>query len=375
MPNRSKSNTSTWKGGFTEQSVNTPDFRKKKELGLLLPDNDYSWNRWDYFSTLTSTYMGLRSELDRAPGESLLGRLSQGYWTQVVGGARFGYGTTADGIHQILRNKLNRRLWDAPIDLGVALSEYRETANLVAGSMAKAAKWYKDIRKHPFATARRTLDQLKAGSNVPTAAKAAANAWLGYSYAVKPLMQDCYGAVKALTDGIGADIPVHVIRVSYKESLTASNDAVFSPMNRNTVAVKGDVKGSGRMIFYVDNPFTYTLDQLGVLNPLSLTWELIPFSFVVDWFLPIGNMLRGVRPPAGAKFAKAYTYVKAEVTWERSSVITTETPGWNTKGFGKLSNKTRKVMSQFPRFEYVRPDLSLSYNQLASGMSLLIQLL
>jgi hypothetical protein len=31
--------------------------------------------------------------------------------------------------------------------------------------------------------------------------------------------------------------------------------------------------------------------QLGLLDPLSVVWENIPYSFVVDWFIPIGDYL------------------------------------------------------------------------------------
>lgn len=374
MPNRSNSNTSTWVGNWSEMSLNTPNFRKKVETGQLLPDNNYRWSRNDYFSTPEMTYSGLRTELQASGLESLVGRLSNGYWTQSAGGAKFGYGLTSEVLHQILRNKLNQRLWEAPIDLGVSLGEYRETANLVAGSMVEAARLYRGIRKHPFALAKKYVKKL-THPDVPAAAKAAANAWLGYSYAVKPLMQDCYGAVKALTDGLGADVPVHIVRVSQKEDAGGYNSHSPTSTHRRDISIVGQMKGSGRMIFYVDNPFTFTLDQLGVLNPFSLAWELIPFSFVVDWFLPVGDMLRSVVPPQGVKFAKAYTYVKTEVSWDRRTMITSPAPGWNTKGFGKLVYKERKALSTFPRFEYVSPDLSPSQNQLASAASLLMQLL
>lgn len=33
------------------------------------------------------------------------------------------------------------------------------------------------------------------------------------------------------------------------------------------------------------------LDMLGFNNPLRTIWELIPFSFVLDWFIPVGNFL------------------------------------------------------------------------------------
>lgn len=369
MPNRNKSQTSTYIGNYREVSTVTPDFRRKLMTGVFLPDNSYRWERWDHTSTPEMTYNGLRTELQVAALESLAARMTTGYWEQTVGGARFGYGHSLDDLHQILRNKLNQRLWDSPIDLGVSLGEYRETANLVAGSMVNAARLYRDIRKHPFKVAKDVVSGVT--KNPTAAAKAAANAWLGYSYAVKPLMRDCWGAVEALTKGLGADIPVHVVKVSHKESLSGDS----SHLDRYHVHINGSVKGTGRMIFYVDNPFTYTLDQLGVTNPFSLAWELIPFSFVVDWFLPVGNMLRSVIPPAGVKIATAYTYVKAEANWDRRTTITAPAPGWNTVGKGKMVFKDRRAFSKFPRFEYVSPDLSPSYNQLASAASLLTQLL
>lgn len=370
MPNRNKSQTSTYIGNYREVSTVTPDFRRRLMTGRFIPDNSYRWERWDFFSTPEMTYNGLRTELQVAAPESLSTRMVDGSWQQTVGGARFGYGHNLEQLHQILRNKLSQRLWESPIDLGVSLGEYRETANLVAGSMVNAARLYRDIRKHPFKVAK---DVVSGYTKNPTAAaKAAANAWLGYSYAVKPLMRDCWGAVEALTKGLGADVPVHVIKTSHKDSL--SGDSSYQGGSYR-VHITGSVKGSGRMIFYVDNPFTFTLDQLGVTNPFSLAWELIPFSFVVDWFLPVGDMLRSVVPPAGVKIATAYTYVKAEANWDRRTTLTAPAPGWNTVGKGKMVFKDRRAFSNFPRFEYVRPDLSLSHNQLASAASLLTQLL
>ena len=43
-------------------------------------------------------------------------------------------------------------------------------------------------------------------------------------------------------------------------------------------------------------------NQLGLLNPVSLAWELVPWSFVVDWVLPIGSVLSALSAPAGLIF-------------------------------------------------------------------------
>jgi hypothetical protein len=37
-----------------------------------------------------------------------------------------------------------------------------------------------------------------------------------------------------------------------------------------------------------------TQRTLGLYDPAGLAWELLPFSFVADWFVPIGNYLENL---------------------------------------------------------------------------------
>jgi hypothetical protein len=42
------------------------------------------------------------------------------------------------------------------------------------------------------------------------------------------------------------------------------------------------------------NTGSYLLESAGLVNPLSIAWELLPWSFVVDWFIPVGNTLEAM---------------------------------------------------------------------------------
>lgn len=58
--------------------------------------------------------------------------------------------------------------------------------------------------------------------------------------------------------------------------------------------------------------------SLGLLNPLSVAWERVPFSFVADWFIPIGNYLDvvGTIPAMDATLYRTdYKRAKANKTW------------------------------------------------------------
>lgn len=60
----------------------------------------------------------------------------------------------------------------------------------------------------------------------------------------------------------------------------------------------------------LSNSSWHAASQLDLVNPLSLGWELVPFSFVLDWFIPVGNMLEALTAHAGLVFVGGhYSYV------------------------------------------------------------------
>jgi hypothetical protein len=68
----------------------------------------------------------------------------------------------------------------------------------------------------------------------------------------------------------------------------------------------------------MDNPLLALFSQTGFTNPINLLWELIPFSFVADWFLPIGSYLEALKAWEGATFLGGsrtlFTRVKTDST-------------------------------------------------------------
>lgn len=55
----------------------------------------------------------------------------------------------------------------------------------------------------------------------------------------------------------------------------------------------------------------------------AAAWELVPFSFVVDWFTNVGQFIRGVTPKFGARELATWTSVKRTKT-----VQVTQTSEW-----------------------------------------------
>jgi hypothetical protein len=136
----------------------------------------------------------------------------------------------------------------------------------------------------------------------------------------------------------------------------------------HTAKVRGFVRTSGKIDFQIENPLTNTLSSLGLTNPLNVAWELVPFSFVVDWFIPIGDFFNGLIPPqgisnvSGSLTTKLRIFVDAEVFSEGR---------YRFPMSAQSAVKYRNPITEIPRYHLVGADINLSKNQIASGLSLL----
>lgn len=66
--------------------------------------------------------------------------------------------------------------------------------------------------------------------------------------------------------------------------------------------------------YEIEDPNVAWASSLGLLNPAVLAWESVPFSFVIDWFLPVGNFLQSLSTPLGVKFLSGTQTSVAEGT-------------------------------------------------------------
>jgi hypothetical protein len=65
--------------------------------------------------------------------------------------------------------------------------------------------------------------------------------------------------------------------------------------------------------------------SFGLLNPAAVAWELLPFSFVVDWFLPVGRYLEGLDVPMRFDHLGGTIGYRRQVLTERENFIVNQT--------------------------------------------------
>lgn len=280
------------------------------------------------------------------------------------------------------QNKLVKKLNNRDIDLGVALGEARETAAFVQSACLRLYRAYHAARRGNLSGLVSALGLTKSpkpskqrGRDVPDAA---AGVWLEYSYAVRPLLADVYGAMSALEKRHQRPTIVErQARSSHEYDAAIATSGVSAGGCDYEWAFRGTLTARHVISFEIANPFTYSLSQLGLTNPLNVAWELVPFSFVVDWFIPIGSFFDGLVPPQGISNimgASSFTGSfegRGRLKW--NFPVPPNTKDGVSEHFGSWTSrfKGRSPFTSYPRYHLVGATFDLSKEQVASGIALL----
>jgi len=276
----------------------------------------------------------------------------------------------------------------------VSLAEAHKTASMVAQSATKMVKAILDLRKGHLGDFMKTLglatniSEVRAFRNRARRFRAsggdmrqfAANTWLEYSYGWKPLIQDVYAQAENLSQILLSNENVLcTIRSSARTQRTYNETITPNGLwqHRKEVTTTRRVRYTVR--YAIPNGANSVGNVFGLQNPALVAWELVPFSFVADWFLPIGNFLEGITAWNGLVF---HSGSKTETIEYRTTCATS--PGRQQAGnptslaFGpsvtssnNITKKDRVILSSFPTQTF--PDFKdpRSFAHAASAIALL----
>lgn len=231
------------------------------------------------------------------------------------------------------------KLKSQKINLGTAVGESRQTLGMLVERISQYVNAYRAARRGQWQKAGRIL-----GFRNWSRPKTWASGWLEYQYGWKPLFADIYGAQEQLKAGFRSkDQTFSVVRqvtVPEKPEVYNQSDATWSGDARTFVRVKLWAK--------VDNAELLAASQLGVVNPAELAWELTPFSFLVDWILPIGGFLQGITATAGLSFTAGIVTYGAEYDVVGTAVLPADSVGSPPTSRKRVKAMRRSVLAGFP---------------------------
>lgn len=128
----------------------------------------------------------------------------------------------------------------------------------------------------------------------------AAGLFLEWHFGWEPLIKDIYTACDILQNDVEPKLVVG------KASANGFVRKAIAPFTwSQNMSIKCSVKMQAQVS--VSNPNLHRASQLGLTNPAAVAWELIPFSFLVDWFIPVGNFLNSWSDLHGLVLENSFT--------------------------------------------------------------------
>lgn len=149
------------------------------------------------------------------------------------------------------------------------------------------------------------------------------DAWLEMQYGWKPMVSDVHSSMVTLYDNMNAGKNLsHILcRKRAREKFRSNQKMADVLGSRFNWRVLNNVSATATFHYTLDDPIRAQVGGLGLNDPLLLGWEKTPYSFVVDWFFPVGNFLQARSADYGWRFegGSVSNLAKMEATGEMVS--------------------------------------------------------
>lgn len=227
-------------------------------------------------------------------------------------------GNLLDNIHKLeklryeaavcARNKVNPVL----VQSIVSVAELGKTISLVSNGAKSLAKLFLAVTAQKGPKVRRVptaaqISDIVLGVPRGQLGKAGkllvggSSRYLQYRYGWRILMMEIQGAIKALTQN-RVEKPRYTARCVRSDTYHDQKSILvnFGQNGSSTCTFTRTASLSARayVLYEADLEYQSARDWGLAELPLAL-WEIIPFSFVVDWFINIGNWLEAITPKVG----------------------------------------------------------------------------
>lgn len=232
--------------------------------------------------------------------------------------------------------KLSSSLVDARTqwNLAVTLGEARETAAMIAHTAARVGKAFLSFKKGRITDSWRQLRgkdrvpvhhqenfrELKRRSNRDTWVDEVASAWMEYSYGWRPLLGDIDSAAKYLAEKhVRGYYPVQEVSRAHRVRATKYTKEGSNPI----FGIREWTSSHSRFTYELYPDWARrpsTLNELGFTDPYSLAWELLPLSFVTDWFVNVGQVLQSLHEFSQWKVKRGISSYRSNFLAERDLV-------------------------------------------------------
>ncbi len=130
-----------------------------------------------------------------------------------------------------------------------------------------------------------------------------AGAFLEGHFGWEPMMDDIHSACQTMSK---ADFGFRYIHGSGSDSSSTDTRHQDDFWTFTRAQTKTDLRFKQGCRVRISNESAFLASQMGLINPATVAWDLVPFSFVVDWFANVGQVLGAMTGFVGLDVDLAY---------------------------------------------------------------------
>lgn len=254
------------------------------------------------------------------------------------------------------RTECMLKLQDQKIQLGTYLAESVRSANLLADGVSSFARTLLSIKRRNWIALRQRYTDIK---DFPGGV-------LQWRYGVQPLANDLYTSFQIVKNGLGQRAQMLTATRNVKTSGDTASKTEYGYQWQG----KGTMHNTCKVTARLNDAFISNASRIGLVNPLEMAWEIVPWSFAVDWVMPIGNFLSGLSAHAGLTFMGGYDAQRYEGTLEGRPYGSANVGSCN----GEVFHFNRSKLSGFPSIvPYVKSPFSTQH--IGNAIALLHELI
>lgn len=241
----------------------------------LRPCSDYS--AW-YYTAEYGTKMRAYQMVD---GVLTLNQIAVG-----AQDARYAGLTPSKMVREGSLDEATRQLYGQTLNLAMTAKDLMDANKM-------ACDWFRRMtRAAPFLRKKRFGDAYRAFFGNKSVSKNAANTWLEFQFGVMPTKQ---AVQDAYTTYANTQIPGQSVQVDGAPSclrLMARSRTEYVPEDDTEFWT---YPSGSKVVRYQAIRYLSKEDISAALyrfNPLEVAWDMTPWSFAVDWFIPVGDWLK-----------------------------------------------------------------------------------
>lgn len=211
--------------------------------------------------------------------------------------------------------KFKSKLASETAGMAVNWAQRKQAIDMIAMRAAQLTSFARHLSKGRFGLAAGVLGLTDPPKGWRKKGKSFGSLFLEAHFGWEPLVKDIGAAVEILQSGV----PPSRVVASSKGTRRGSYDSGAANDPRNQWSWDDAVAWQIGADVIVSNPNLWLANQLGFVNPALVAWDMVPFSFVLGWFVSVEEFLSGFTDFWGLAISNSWTssyFIRNERQWQ-----------------------------------------------------------